>query len=136
MAWVVDTCVLIDVLEDDPQFGKKSARKLQSLLKQGLVLCPVTMVELSPAFEGDLSAQKRFLEMCGIDYHQPFTLADGENAHSAWNHYIQAKRKKQAGKRPVADLLIGGFAIRFDGLVTRNGTDFSRWFKALKIIEP
>lgn len=136
MSWVVDTCVIIDVLEDDPQFGRSSARKLQSLLKQGLVLCPVTMIELSPAFEGDIGAQKEFLEMCGIDYHQDFTSVDSEAAHSVWNDYIQAKRVKQAGKRPIADFLIGGFAMRFDGLVTRNRVDFSRWFKTLSIIEP
>lgn len=136
MAWVVDTCVVIDVLEADPQFGVQSARKLESLLKEGLVLCPVTMVELSPAFGGDLSAQKEFLDMCGIDYHQSFTLADSEATHIAWNAYIEAKRKKQAAKRPVADVLIGGFATRFDGLITRNPSDFRRWFKKLKIIEP
>jgi len=136
MAWVVDTCIVIDVLENDPKFGLKSAKKLQSLLDQGLVLCPVSMVELSPAFEGDLPAQKSFLDMCGIAYHEPLTLADSEAAHTAWNDYIQAKRKKQAAKRPVADLLIGGFACRFDGLVTRNEGDFRRWFKVLKIIVP
>lgn len=136
MAWVVDTCVVIDVLENDLKFGLKSAKKLQSLLDQGLVLCPVSMVELSPAFAGDLTAQKSFLEMCGVTYQEPFTLADSEAAHAAWNDYIQAKRKKQAVKRPVADLLIGGFALRFDGLVTRNGKDFQRWFKRLNIVEP
>lgn len=136
MAWVVDTCVVIDVLEEDTQFGLRSARKLQSLLKEGLVLCPVTMVELSPAFEGNLAAQKEFLEMCGIDYHQPFTLADSEAAHAAWNEYIQAKRRKQVVKRPVADLLIGGFSTRFQGLITRNPSDFKRWFRDLKIVEP
>lgn len=136
MAWVVDTCVVIDVLENDPQFGLKSAKKLQALLDQGLLLCPVSMVELSPAFAGDIAAQKSFLDMCGIAYHEPFTLADSEAAHAAWNGYIQAKRKKQSLKRPVADLLIGGFALRFDGLVTRNTEDFRRWFKSLQIIEP
>ncbi|MBC2602571.1 type II toxin-antitoxin system VapC family toxin [Puniceicoccus vermicola] len=136
MAWVVDTCVVIDVLENDPMFGVGSAKKLQSLLDQGLVLCPVSMVELSPAFAGDLTAQKSFLDMCGISYHEPFTLADSETAHVAWNAYIQAKRSKQVAKRPVADLLIGGFALRFDGLVTRNRSDFQRWFRGLKIVEP
>lgn len=136
MAWVVDTCVVIDVLENDPRFGVKSAQKLQSLLKQGLVLCPVSMVELSPAFNGDFSIQKRFLDICGIDYQQPFTLDDSEAAHNAWNKYIQAKRRNETRKRPVADLMIGGFAMRFDGLITRNHADFSRWFKGLKLIEP
>jgi hypothetical protein len=42
MSWVVDTCVLIDVLEDDPTFGDPSTNLLERLLRNGLVLCPVT----------------------------------------------------------------------------------------------
>jgi predicted nucleic acid-binding protein len=136
MAWVIDTCVVIDILENDPEFGVRSARKLEALLDDGLVLCPVTMVELSPAFDGNLPAQKEFLDMCGIDYHQPFTVADSESAHAAWNEYVQAKRRRQTAKRPVADLLIGGFALRFDGLITRNPNDFQPWFKTLMIVVP
>jgi len=36
MAWVVDTCVLIDVLEDDPEFGLVSAEALDAHLDEGL----------------------------------------------------------------------------------------------------
>lgn len=52
MAWVVDTCLLIDVLEDDPEFGRSSARLLDDHAADGLVLCPISYVELAPAFEG------------------------------------------------------------------------------------
>jgi len=62
MSWVVDTCVLIDVLEDDPSFGRASADVLEKSLRDGLVLCPITMVELSPAFAGNLEIQKHFLD--------------------------------------------------------------------------
>ncbi|HJX63062.1 MAG TPA: type II toxin-antitoxin system VapC family toxin, partial [Polyangia bacterium] len=65
MSWVVDTCVLIDVLEDDPSFGRASAQLLEKSLRNGLLLCPVTMIELSPAFAGDLEVQKHFLEQAG-----------------------------------------------------------------------
>ena len=54
MTWVVDTCVVLDVLEDDPQFGRASARLLERLLREGLAISPVTMVELAAAFGGDL----------------------------------------------------------------------------------
>lgn len=29
MAWVVDTCVVIDILEADPEFGMRSANQLE-----------------------------------------------------------------------------------------------------------
>lgn len=50
MTWVVDTCVVLDVLEDDPQFGRASAKLLENLLRDGLAVSPVTMVELAAAF--------------------------------------------------------------------------------------
>jgi predicted nucleic acid-binding protein len=49
---------------------------------------------------------------------------------------VQTRRSAKAGKRPVADLLIGGFALNRDGLVTRNPGDFRRWFPKLAIREP
>jgi predicted nucleic acid-binding protein len=137
MSWVVDTCVLIDVLEEDPDFGRASASCLHSYLKSGLVLSPVSMIELSPAFEGDLSMQKEFLSLCGVaavtEAAFPNSLA---RAHRAWNDYIQKKRLRQTEKRPVADIMIGAFACGFEGLITRNPKDFRVWFPELELIDP
>ena len=136
MSWVVDTCVLIDVLEDDPDFGRASALCLRKYLNEGLVLSPVSMIELSPAFEGDLSKQKEFLSLCGVNFEHTSEGLDVVRAHAAWNHYIQKKRLKVAPKRPVADIMIGAFSMRFDGLITRNPKDFKPWFPDLKLIVP
>lgn len=134
--WVVDTCIVLDVLENDPAFGRPSAKLLQKLLPQGLTISPVTMVEISAAFSGDLAEQKRFLDQAGISYEEPWTAADTELACAAWNAYVVAKRQARATKRPVADILIGGFAANRTGLVTRNPRDFSRWFPRLRLQEP
>ena len=76
MTWVVDTCVIIDVLEDDPDFGLRSARLLQKHLAEGLLISPVTHIELAPAFSGDLTEQKRFLDQAGIAFGGGWTVAD------------------------------------------------------------
>lgn len=136
MAWVVDTCVVIDVLEGDPAFGQSSAGLLQKLLPAGLTLCPVTMVELGAAFAGDLAEQKRFLHQAGIHHADDWNPTDTERAHGAWAAYVAARRSGGAAKRPIADILIGAFAGRFDGLVTRNPADFKHWFPKLKIRTP
>jgi predicted nucleic acid-binding protein len=136
MSWVVDTCVLIDVLEDDPSFGRASADVLEKSLRDGLVLCPITMVELSPAFAGNLEIQKHFLDQVGVDFTEGWTFADTECAYRAWNLYVQARRGSDTPKRPLADLLIGAFACRQQGLITRNPTDFRRWFPRLKLRQP
>ena len=61
MAWVVDTCLLIDVAEADPRFGVASAQLLDRLRPDGLLLCPVSEVELAPMFAGDETLQAEFL---------------------------------------------------------------------------
>ena len=54
-AWVVDTCVVLDIALNDAAHGVKSAQLLQSKLRDGLVICGVTFVEVSPAFGGCLA---------------------------------------------------------------------------------
>ncbi len=36
MPWVVDTCLVIDVLDDDPDYGRASALLLDSKASDGL----------------------------------------------------------------------------------------------------
>ena len=134
--WVVDTCVVLDVFEHDPRFGRPSAELLQRLLRDGLVISPVTMIELAAAFDGNLAAQKDFLNQAAIGYSEPWSVKDTEASHEAWNSYVAARRKHKVARRPVADLLIGGFAANRRGLVTRNAGDFRRWFPDLEIREP
>jgi hypothetical protein len=100
--WSVDTCVVLDVLEHDPAFGRPSAELLQKLLPQGLAVSPVTLVELSAALGGDLAEQKRFLDLAGIAYIEPWTATDTELAHTAWHASVLAQRLGKAAQKPVA----------------------------------
>jgi hypothetical protein len=93
-------------------------------------------VELSAAFAGDLAEQNRFLDEAGIFHTEAWTVADTEAAHRAWNSYVENRRSDKVPKRAVADILIGGFAMNRQGLITRNPTDFRRWFPKLLIREP
>lgn len=136
MTWVVDTCVLIDVLEDDPTFGRLSASTLDSCLEEGLVICPMTYAELSPAFLGDRALQDEFLSEVGVGFRQEWTWTDTLRAHQAWNEFIQRKRAGNLPKRPLADILIGSFATRFQGLITRNPGDFAPLFPSLELRVP
>jgi len=135
-AWVVDTCLLIDVLEDDPQFGLASATLLDSVAEDGLVLCPVSYAELAPAFQGDQALQKEFLEGIGVDWYQEWTWNDTVRAHVAWDGFIRRRRAQALRKRPLADVLIGAFAGRHRGLLTRNPDDFTPVFPDLVLRVP
>jgi predicted nucleic acid-binding protein len=117
MAWVVDTCLLIDVAEADPTFGVASVRLLDSKRANGLAICPATYVELAPVFNGDQTAQNEFLFNLGVTWPEAWQQADIEEAHRAWHRYVAARRTAKVPKRPLADILIGAFASRFDGFL-------------------
>ncbi|HEV2853993.1 MAG TPA: type II toxin-antitoxin system VapC family toxin [Thermoanaerobaculia bacterium] len=136
MAWVVDTCVLLDVLEGDPEFGHPSALLLDSHAAEGLTVCPVTYTELAPAFEGDANLQDEFLRGVGVDFRQDWTWEDTLRAHESWNRFIQRRRARLVPKRPLADILIGAFALRHQGLITRNSEDFGAVFPELPLQVP
>lgn len=135
MAWVVDTCLILDVLDDDPRFGESSAKLLDRYAKKGLVICPVSYIELAPAFAADMARQDYFLRQLSIIYDESWTWTDSVNAHAAWSRYVDAKRQGALAKRPLADIQIGAFAERFDGLLSRNRSDFKPVFPKL-IIRP
>lgn len=136
MSWVVDSCVLFDILEGDSQWAWRSASALSTLLPEGLTVCPVTLVELAPAFDGDPLAAGPFLRQVGVQADPDWTWPDTIHACAAWSRLVQARRRGVARKRPIADILIGAFAERFEGLVTRNPQDFRPTFPDLRIIDP
>lgn len=135
MAWVVDTCVLLDIAEDDRRHVSRSINALTRHLRDGLTVCPVSVIELAPRFGGDLMALRKFLAGCGVQNSEPWMEADTEKAAEIWTSYIQLKRAGKSDKRPMADILIGAFAERRSGLITRNPNDFTKVFPKLKIIE-
>ena len=136
MAWVEDTCLLIDIAEADPSFGRASATLMDAKRTDGLVICPIGYAELSPVFAGDQAAQNEFLVNLGVLWTEAWTLVDTFAAHAAWNRYVSGKRAGLMTTQHVQDILIGAFASRFDGILTRNDTDFRPLFPRLRIVAP
>ena len=136
MKWVVDTCVIIDVLRGDDEFSELSADALDVKMKDGLWIAPITYVELAPSFNGDVAEQDKLLTDFGI------SVDFGENrdkillAHKAWHEHVLRKRKGEATKRPIADVLIGAYALQKGGLITRNEDDFRSLYPDLTIYNP
>lgn len=138
MPWVVDTCLLLDIGLDDPNFGRESEEFLQKRSVDGLIVCPVTFVELAPAFGGGLGALRAFLASLDVGFEESWDVRDTEQAARAWARHVIDRRSATPRqlKRPVADVLIGAFASRFEGLLTRNTPDFRRIYPKLVLFEP
>lgn len=115
MAWVVDSCVLLDVALNDPVWGLRSAEILEARRPEGLVVCPVSVIEITPQFGGEIEEVRKFLAILGASDREGWLDADTRAAAQAWSADGAEKRKSggaRAGKRPVADLMIGAFATR------------------------
>ena len=67
---------------------------------------------------------------------EPWTAADTRAARRAWHEYVTRRRASPTPKRPLADVLIGALALRFDGILTRNEADFRQLFPTLKVLTP
>ena len=136
MKWVVDTCVILDVLKGDKDFSGMSADALDRKRLEGLVVAPLTYVELSPSFGGNAVEQNRFLEKLGVDIEFQGNRDAVLIAHKAWCEHIMRKRAGQVAKRPIADIMIGAYAMQKGGLITRNEDDFRALFPNLTIFNP
>ncbi len=136
MIWVVDTCVLIDVFRGDKTFSEMSSMALQSKLDDVLTVAPITYVELSPEFNGDVAAQDAFLDAMWIQRDFKGSKEAVLLAHKAWHEHIMRKRAGSTPKRPIADVLIGAYALQKGGLITRNETDFRTLYPTLTIFNP
>jgi hypothetical protein len=77
-----------------------------------------------------------FLDGLGVERNELFELGDRAAAFGAWARHISSKRAGQARRRPVAGALIGALAMRSNGIITRNGSDFLSFYPELRIIDP
>ncbi len=136
MIWIVDTCIILDILDKHPEFAKASACALQSKLDDVLAIAPITYVELSPAFNGDAMAQDMFLDSLWISRDFNGSKEAVLLAHKAWHEHIMRKRTGSVKRRPIADVLIGAYAMQKGGLITRNEADFRTLYPALPIFNP
>lgn len=136
MTWVVDTCVVIDLVERDGEFGEVSAAALASKIDDSFVIAPITYVELGPVFDGDRERQDAFLKESWIDFDFAGNKEAVVAAHKAWYEHVLRKRKGEATKRPIADVMIGAYALQKGGLITRNEDDFRSLYPELTIYNP
>lgn len=130
---VVDTCILIDIADDDPAFARDSAECLVSHLEEGLLLSPVSYVKLAPVFDGSTQLLDELLAGVGVDASEIFTALDRVTAFRALSRHITEKRSGQARRRPVADALIGALAARHDG-IARNATDSCSFHAGIRVV--
>jgi len=134
--WVVDTCVLLDLACNDKTFADCASRAIQEKLDDALTIAPITYVELAPQFLGDVGRQDEFLHSLWIECDFGGGKDAVLSAHKAWYEHVRRKRAGEVRKRPIADVLIGAYAMQKGGLITRNEDDFRSLYPTLNIFNP
>jgi predicted nucleic acid-binding protein len=132
-ATLVDSCVLIDVLADDPQWADWSIQKLEALGGQApLVINPLILAEISPRFAraSDLEAALDALPL----QKQALPWDAAFLAGQAFKVYRQSKGMQRS---PMPDFYIGAHAL-LGGmrLLTRDAKRFTTYFPKLHVVSP
>lgn len=130
---LVDSCILIDVLADDPQWADWSIKQLDLCGQQAaLIINPLILAEVSPRFEraADLEAALAALPLVreALPWNAAFL------AGQAFRVYRQAAGVKTS---PMPDFYIGAHAL-VNGLqlLTRDAARYRTYFPRLQMVTP
>ncbi len=130
---LVDSCVLIDVLADDPQWAEWSLSQLDQLGCQApLVINPLILAEISPRFEraDDLEEALSALPLKreALPWDAAFLAGQAFKAY---------RTRRGSKTSPMPDFYIGAHAL-VSGmrLLTRDATRYANYFPRLTLIAP
>ena len=132
MITAVDTNILIDILEPDPDHGPASRDALKRCMREGaLVCCEVVWAEMATAYSSKVDKLTDALDRLGIGF-SPMSREAALEAARCWHVY---RRKEKKRERIVADFLIGGHALtQCNRLLTRDRGFYRKYFKSLEIV--
>lgn len=128
----VDSCVLIDIFNDEPEWKSWSLEQLGQALPFGLCINAVVFAEISGSFatQGDVSAavKQGCLEILEFPIEAAFLVS------IAFKSY---RRNKGQFKTALPDLFIGAHAqVLSYPILTRDPQRFTTYFPAVRLITP
>ncbi len=130
---LVDSNVLLDVIQEDPKWGDWSEARLAEALDRGVVIInPIIFAEVALAFETQEQLESHFpLE----EYERrplPWT-----GAMVAARAFLQYRRRGGLRATPLPDFYIGAHAqLENLTLLTRDAARYRTYFPRVKLIAP
>lgn len=130
---IVDTNVLVDVLEDDPAWADWSLRQLRAQAQvHELMINPVIYAELSLAFDS-VDALDRALDGMGLavqDVPRPALFL-------AARAFVAYRRAGGTRANVLADFFIGAHAAVLGcGILTRDARRYRSYFPRVELVTP
>ena len=130
---LVDTNVLVDVLQDDPQWAEWSIAQLraQAIIHE-LAINPVVYAELSLSFS-TFEALDRVVATMELAMHEIPRPA----LFLAARAYLQYRRRGGSEAQVLPDFFIGAHAaVQGWALLTRDARRFTTYFPSLEVVAP
>jgi predicted nucleic acid-binding protein len=130
---LVDTNVLVDVLQNDPQWADWSIAQLRAQAQlHALVINPVIYAELSLSFS-NFEALDRVVATMELAMHEVPRPA----LFLAGKAYLQYRRRGGGKAQVLPDFFIGAHAaVEGWPLLTRDASRFRTYFPGLDVIAP
>ena len=132
-ATLVDSCILIDILANDPHWADWSLDQLDRLGQRApLVINPLILAEVSPRFERASDLEVALAALPLVREALPWDAAF--LAGQAFKIYRQTRGSKTS---PMPDFYIGAHALVSNlQLLTRDAARYRTYFPKLEIIAP
>ena len=130
---LVDSCVLIDVLADDPVWAEWSLDQLERCAALGpLLINPLILAEISPRFERASDLEVALAGLPLVKAALPWDAAF--LAGQAFKVYRQSQGLKTS---PMPDFYIGAHALVGQlQLLTRDAPRYRSYFPTLALVAP
>jgi predicted nucleic acid-binding protein len=130
---MVDTNVLVDVLEDDPDWAEWSLVQLRAQSQvHDLIINPVIYAELSLAFDS-VQRLDRVIASMGISLHdlpRPALFLAGRA-------FVKYRRAGGSKANVLADFFIGAHAAVIDcAILTRDPRRYRNYFPTVAVLTP
>ena len=130
---IVDTNVLVDVLEDDPAWSDWSTRQLRAHAQvQALIVNPVIYAELSLTFNSvqDLDETLETLEIDVVDLPRAALFLAGKA-------FVKYRRSGGGKGNVLSDFFIGAHAaVAGCGILTRDARRYRNYFPTVTLLTP
>lgn len=129
----MDTCVLLDLLLEEPQWAARAETALRDAYGRGrLTIGEVVYAELLPQFRNARELDEVLGQM-GITF-VPSSPAMAAAAGQAWGEY---RRRRGPHERVIGDFLVAAHAqVNADRLLTRDARFYRQSMAGLAVREP
>jgi predicted nucleic acid-binding protein len=130
----VDSMVLIDLFQREPNWAPRAATAIDHAIRSGrLVACDVVWAEVAGRFASDQVLTAAMTEL-SVEF-EAITETAATNAGRLWRNFRRNGGVRR--ERIVPDFLVGAHALASaDALLTRDRGFYRRYFRGLRIIEP